>query len=36
MKSLIITGGNGFVGSAIVNKFLKKKYKVIIATTKKK
>ena len=35
MKSLIITGGNGFVGSAIVNKFLKKKYKVIIATTKK-
>ena len=35
MKSLIITGGNGFVGSAIVNKFLKKKYRVIIATTKK-
>lgn len=34
MKTVIITGGTGLVGKALTTHMLKKKYKVIVSSTK--
>ena len=30
MRTVLITGGSGYIGSNLVNKLLKKKFKIII------